>query len=54
MGLLMNLGGGVQQIRKADSNIVLIEGINRLTEEFYKTLAILLYVRYRKKLIMLK
>lgn len=46
----MNLGGGVQQIRKADSNIVLIEGINRLTEEFYKTLAILLYVRYRKKI----
>jgi len=48
MSLLMNLGGAVQEIDKAKSNIELVEGINRFTEEFYKTLGILLYVRYRK------
>lgn len=46
----MNLGGAVQEIKKAKTNIELIESINRSTEEFYKTLSILLYVRYRKKI----
>lgn len=50
MGLLMNLGGAVQEVKKAKSNIELVEGINRCTEEFYKTLSILLYIRYRKKI----
>jgi len=48
MGLIMNLDGAVQEINKAQSNIEVIEAINRFTEEFYKTLSILLYIRYRK------
>lgn len=47
----MNLGGAVQEIKRAKTNIELVEGINRFTEEFYKTLSILLYVRYRKKIV---
>jgi hypothetical protein len=50
MGLVLNLEGAVQQINKAYGNIETIEAINRFTEEFYKTLGILLYIRYRKNL----
>jgi len=50
MGLIINLDGAVQEINKAKSNVEAIEAINRFTEEFYKTLGILLYIRYRKNL----
>lgn len=50
MGLIINLDGAVQEINKAKSNIEVIEAINRFTEEFYKTLGILLYIRYKKNI----
>jgi len=50
MGLVINLEGAVQEVNKASGNIETIEAINRSIEEFYKTLGVLLYIRYRKKI----
>jgi len=49
VALPLNLSGAIQEVRSSESNKELIESLNRLTEEFYKTLGILLYCRYISK-----
>lgn len=47
--LILNLPGAVKEVRIALTNKGCIEGIYRFTEEFYKTLSVLAYPRYRQK-----
>jgi hypothetical protein len=44
--LIFNLPGAVQEIRASRTNKEKIEALNRFTEEFYRTIGILLYTRY--------
>ena len=46
MGIPFNLDGAIQEVRNSESNKELIESLNRLTEEFYRTVGIVLYTRY--------
>jgi len=46
MGIPFNLDGAIQEVRNSESNKELIESLNRLTEEFYRTIGIFLYARY--------
>ena len=46
MGLILNLHGAVQQLKNSRTNTKTIETVNRLTEEFYRTMGILFFTRY--------
>jgi hypothetical protein len=48
MALVLNLPGAVQQVATAKSNVERVEAVCRLTEEFYKTVGILLYGRFAR------
>jgi tetratricopeptide (TPR) repeat protein len=45
MSYPLNLIGAVQEVRSVESNKELIESLNRLTEEFFKTVGILFFIR---------
>jgi len=46
MTILLNLHGAMHQLRNSTTNKEAIETINRLTEELYRTVAILFFTRY--------
>ena len=48
MALVLNLAGGIQEIRTASTNKEIIEAVNRTSEEVFRTLGILFYIRYLK------
>ena len=46
MVLPFNLNGAIQEVRNSESNKELMESLSRFSEEFYKSLGIILYSRY--------
>jgi len=48
MALVLNLAGGIQEIKIASTNKEIIEAVNRTSEEFFRTIGILFYIRYLK------
>ncbi len=45
MAMILNLPGAIKEVRTSTTNREIIESLNRFTEEFYKTVGILLYTR---------